>query len=214
VDAIVNRYESPEWVFDRFAGSGWVSSLAEDASGQVWLGTTRGHIQEYSPTGRVPQDTAIGGAWLWDSSDWIPIIPPESVTSGFEASGIAAKAVTAIEVEPATGNVWLGTENGGLSVFLSDGPLATATHDPSAGTAVPTSRPTATRQIIATVAPTATSDQPQPSPTAGPSPAPTDDDDDEPQPPPEVPEAGTIVLLGAGLAVLAGWVAVRRRTAS
>ncbi len=212
VDVVVNRYDDDYWLADVFEGSGWASALAEDGRGYVWVGTTRGHIQEYSPAGGLPEDTATGGALIWDRGDWTQIVPPESAASGLEPSGLAARAITSIAIEPSTGNVWLGTENGGFSVYLLQAPVATATYDPGSGTAAPTDTPGSGGPPIATIPPTAT--QPHTVVSATPEPQPTateEEDDDEPEPPPDIPEAGTIVLLGAGLAGLAAWATARRR---
>lgn len=207
VDAVVNRQVAPDaWANEVFEGSGWVSALVEDSAGQVWAGTTRGHFraggvafQEHSPSGNRLYDDADGGLRVWGGAAWRALDPANS--------GLVSRAITALAVDPTTGHVWVGTENGGISVYRSGQPLATATPGPS-----PTRGPTATAASPGATVPPLVTLPPAERTVA---PRPTDDgdggDEDEEQPPPEVPEASTLVLLGAGLAGLAGWMGLRRR---
>ena len=212
VDAVVNRWDDGAWVDDAFLGDGWISALAEDGTGLVWAGTTRGHdeYQEADLLTKRRADTASGGAYVWDGLDWTHLTP--------HSSGLASNAIRAMAVEPATGDVWIGFENGGFSVFETGQPLPTPTvcvNCPTPtprntavpqGTAVPpiVTNPPRPTDTVAPGAPTSTPLGPAPWPTAAPN---------EPQPPPEVPEPGTLLLVGAGLAGLAGYAALRRRRA-
>jgi len=202
VDAVVNHRVGSSWESAVFGGSGWVSAIAEDGLDQVWVGTTRGHIQEFSPAGGMPQDTAFGGAHVWNGSDWTALLPPESGDDG-TPSGIAAKAITALVLDPMTGDMWIGTENGGLSVFEIDAPFATSTPCVDCATKTPMPPDSPTQNPISTVVATSTRSSPAATPPGDATPVPTGDP--EPEPPPDVPEASTIVLLGAGLAGLAAW---------
>ncbi|MCB9176763.1 MAG: hypothetical protein H6648_06340 [Caldilineae bacterium] len=221
VDAVVNHemdLGAIDWESWTFPGSGWVSALAEDSLGRMWAGTTRGHLAgnvaltEHSPAESRERDRAVGGAYVWDGSDWIELTPL--------SSGLASNAVTALAWDPTTGYMWVGTENGGLSV-LQSGNAIFPTATPGGPTAVP--------QRTATPRPSLS----PPSPTPGPSstasaggagqplvtvavPGSDDDDDngavdDEPQPPSEVPEVGTWMMLLIGLAAIWGWLRFRDR---
>lgn len=210
VDAVVNRWDGTEWLNDAFAGDGWVSSIAEDGDGRIWAATTRGHQeQEVELLTRRRSDTAAGGVYLWDGRDWAQLTP--------RSSGLASSAVADIAVDPTTGYVWFALPNGGLSVYESGEPVPTETPCENCPTHTP--RPTS-EQPGPTVPPVYTNQAPgpvtpvpgAPTATASPPPVPTVNPD-EPQPPPEVPEPGTLLLVGAGLAAIVGYLFLRRRRA-
>jgi hypothetical protein len=117
VDAVVNRLAAEVWRSDTFAGAGWVSALAQDTlgSGRVWAGVTRGHTMEYSAAGAAWLDPGPGGAWVREDGAWQPVTP--------DNSGLAARSVTAMALEPASGHLWLATENNGLSIYRAGAPL-------------------------------------------------------------------------------------------
>jgi ligand-binding sensor domain-containing protein len=214
VDAVVNERSGTAWLPTSFPGSGWVSAVAGDGQGRVWVGTTRGHLikqhsLDYLPTGGQPPDTAQGGVHIWDGSRWVALFAPESQNgdSGVVPSGLAAKAITSIAYNSATGDMWLGTENGGLSIYQTGAAGPTWTPGPAQPTATPRPAGSATVPIVLPVEPTLCPGCPTPTPLA---PFPTATP--EPAPPPDVPEAGTIILLGAGLAGLAVWARRRSRT--
>lgn len=128
VDAVVNRWDGAAWSPTVFAGAGWIAALARDPAGRVWAGATRGHDRhEVSLTG-APRDDAAAGLFVREGGQWRTVDP---------AAGVAAGAVTALAVDAATGSVWVGTENGGLSVFAP--PTARPTDGPPTATVpVPT----------------------------------------------------------------------------
>lgn len=224
VDATVNhqiQHSTLDWESWSFEGSGWISSIAEDSTGKVWAGTTRGHwlgsvaMREHSPSDNRQPDSAIGGAQVWDGRQWIELTPL--------SSGIASNAITALAVDPTTGWMWVGTENSGLSVFTS-GVASLPTPTPGGPTAPPSKSATPRPSLQPpTAVPGATSvpggnvsDLPFVTVTPG-GPEDEDDDrggsgaDDEPQPPSEVPEPGTWLMMLLGLGAIAAWLHWRER---
>jgi ligand-binding sensor domain-containing protein len=121
VDAVVNRWDGQAWQSDTFDSAGWVSTLAEEAGqpGRVWAGTTRGHVTEFSPSGSVWLDAEPGGVWVRDGDEW--------VNWNNHNSGLSANGITAMAVEPATGDLWLGTESSGLSIARGEHPVPAPT---------------------------------------------------------------------------------------
>ena len=236
VDAIVNRWsrETGDWEAQSFGTEGWVPALAEDTNGVIWVGTTRGHSQEFFPSVGAKSVSSVtdgkkidqfeGGVFVRDDLDWLRLTPRDS--------GLAFKAIRSMAVEPATGHVWVGGESGGFSVYrvgVPAGPTRTPRPTNTAGPS-PTPGPTDTpgpTSVPATVTPGPTNTPlPVPSPDDGNgnvvpidatrSPVPGEEDAtpvpaiDEPNPPPEVPELGTWMLLLLGLGGIWWW--AKRRT--
>ncbi len=217
VDAVVNHQRGDDtWENEAFARQGWVSAIAQDSLGQLWVGTTRGHFmnsdafqefaldrnQRYDREGGNSDGKAVGGVRVRTSGGWVELSP--------RTSGLAAYAITALALDPATQAIWVGSENGGLSVYRATQLQPTPT--PGTPTAPPAATATAiaptvgagTIPVVRTLPPRHTQPPPgEPTEIGG--------DGDEPEPPPEVPEASTLALLAAGLAGLAGWVGLRRR---
>jgi len=144
VDGVVNRFDGIRWLPAVFPEAGWVTAITGDLDGRLWAGTTRGHDrQEVAIDGEPWHDNAVAGLYVRAlDGAWTALDPANS--------GVAANAVTALAVDPTTGFVWVGTENGGLAVL---GPpttpaTATSTAEPTA-TACP-GCPTATRPPSAT----------------------------------------------------------------
>lgn len=128
VDAVANRYDPQrrQWSASVFPGDGWVDAIAHDAFGRTWLGTTRGHTGEVWRSDEVRgdrdpfvdrRDPAAGGIWLGGAVDggWQRLSP--------DTSGLPARAVTALAVEPTTGHIWVGLAGGGLAVFTGGAPF-------------------------------------------------------------------------------------------
>lgn len=230
VTAVVNRFDpiDQRWTAVEFPSQGWISAIERDAAGQVWLGTTRGHMQDLwrgdgilgeDAENPKEKDLADGGILVGDVSmqgTWLNLTPGNS--------GLAAKAITALAIEPSTGFLWAGTEGGGLSIYTNGEPMGppptprpTQTPCPT-GVDCPTVTPTATRTPQPTTPPLQTAPPPGPgtalSTAAGlGSNDDGGDDDDEPEPPPEVPEASTWLLLITGTVALGGYAWWRKRGA-
>jgi len=149
VDAAINRFDGARWHADVIRGAGWITAIADDASGRVWIGTTRGHaFAEPDPFGVAVHDDAPG-AIVREGDAWRPLV--------LGAAHIGAGGVTAIAEDPATGALWLATENGGLFVFgrATPPPIASATRPRGSATSEPTATPRARATDPATATRTA-----------------------------------------------------------
>jgi ligand-binding sensor domain-containing protein len=163
VDAVIAHFDGSRWLTEAFPFAGWVSAIATDREGRVWVGTTRGHaLQEVSLDGEARDDSGAAGLYVRGIDGTWTAIDPSS-------SGVTANAITALAMDPVTGNMWVGTENGGLSVFgrpaappsptatLCAGcPTPTATRTPSAtatGSRTPSVSATPTGAVEATPTP-------------------------------------------------------------
>lgn len=161
--AVLNHWDGTAWTASIFPLAGWVSSIARDKDGRLWVGTSRGGTARESATPETWRDDRYeGGLMVSDGSKWIT----ETVSS----HGIPSNDISVVVVAP-DGDIWIGTEGWGIARFEVGAipPTATPTVNPSdAPTATPTAPATSTQEATPTpVLPTAsaTQTQPPPSPT-------------------------------------------------
>lgn len=176
--AVVNWRQGGTWQAWPFQGDGWVSSIAVDHEGVVWVGTSRGGADDpFAADGRPDVDVlhidkAEGGIKLYDGRIWYTFTPANS--------GLPTNDVEVIAVAP-DGDVWIGTQGYGLVRFHPRLiPMGTPTSTPTF-TATPTETPTQT--LTPTPSPTPT-DTPTPTltPTVTPTPSPSSTPTQSPTP--------------------------------
>ena len=169
VPAVVNWYRGGSWSNQVFAHDGWVSSVAVDAAGVVWAGTSRGGMD--TDLDGQPEDgevrRAIGGIKLtvdgsaWES--WSPANPSTALRqaqddSSGQRSPLASDDIEVVAVAP-DGDVWIGTSGWGLMRFhpgLPAEPTPTSTATPPTPDPSPTATPTDTPTSTVTPEPTRT----------------------------------------------------------
>ncbi|MFQ5342748.1 MAG: two-component regulator propeller domain-containing protein, partial [Anaerolineae bacterium] len=140
VPAAINWWQADAWSSQAFENEGWVSSIAVDENGFVWVGTSRGGM-DVDANGQEDDslaDRAAGGIKLTvDGTEWVTWSPINSP--------VAAGDIQVIRVAP-DGDIWVGTNGWGLMRFHPRGPATptpTVTHTPTV-TDTPTPSPTET----------------------------------------------------------------------
>jgi hypothetical protein len=116
-----------DWQSTIWREDGKVSAIAQDASGNVWVGTTR------NGKGLIPP---VGGVKVFNGSDWSALTPKNV--------DIVSNQVTALEADVAGRRMWVGSHASGISVY-DEKALATPTPRTSA-----TTPPTATSEATPT----------------------------------------------------------------
>jgi photosystem II stability/assembly factor-like uncharacterized protein/ligand-binding sensor domain-containing protein len=170
IPAAINWFQSDAWSNQVFPRDGWVSSIALDKYGAVWVATSRGGMDWAPPNGKEDDhqpDKAPGGLKLTiDGTQWETWEP--------ENSGLPTDDITVLEVAP-NGDIWAGTYGWGLLHFRSRDPsaptftptsTATITLTPST-TPVLTWTPTPTATVTVTLTPFATAAGESPTPPHG-----------------------------------------------
>ena len=147
--AVVNWYQDNLWYSQVFERDGWVSAIAIDANGVVWVGTSRGGADR-DKDGRVDKepDRAVGGIKLFNGQDWYTLTPANS--------GLVSNDIEIIAVDP-NGDVWIGTQGYGISrfhLYVPPTPTPTSTITPTPTT---TLTPSMTDTPTPTTTPTVTS---------------------------------------------------------
>ena len=171
VPAVVNWYRGGTWSHEVFEHDGWTSSIAVDATGSVWAGTSRGGVDsdQDGQEDREVRKTAGGIKLTRDGAEWLSLSPANSrlVSGDIE-----------VIVVGTDGDVWIGTNGWGLFRFhpaepTSPTPTSTSTPAPPSPTATgsPSSTPTGT-ETPAPSSPTATG-SPSSAPTSTKTPAPS-----------------------------------------
>ncbi|MCB9177206.1 MAG: hypothetical protein H6648_08605 [Caldilineae bacterium] len=142
--APINLGAGDSWTHRLLARGGMVRSIARDAEGRVWVGTSRGGAARDSATpDSWREDRELAGLHIYATPD--PASEPVSLAPA--NSLVTANDVSVIAVAPG-GEVWVGTEGWGIMRY-----------DPKAAAATPTTvvRPPATpTPRPATATPTAT----------------------------------------------------------
>lgn len=203
VDTIVNHFDGG-WTNEVVAKDSYVSALAVDGN-RLWVATSRdGRTEAQKPYGQFAPAAGLKVKAL-DTGTWYAYATANSDLSGDDLQAIALTR---------NGERWFGSYRHGISVLQAGDLPATATPMPTATEgSTPAPTPQGTQSISGTATPTVRRDTgilvltATPTPLGTPGPTPTS----EPIPPSEVPEAETIILLGSGLAGLAGYARLRYR---
>jgi hypothetical protein len=87
-----------------------IYSIAEDREGNIWLGTNKGILVYYNPSGVFEGENFFAQQ----------IIIPRNDDSGFGDALLGTESVTSIVVDGAN-RKWLGTKNAGVSLVSDDG---------------------------------------------------------------------------------------------
>ncbi|MFQ5460433.1 MAG: two-component regulator propeller domain-containing protein, partial [Anaerolineae bacterium] len=146
--AVLNTWDGAAWSARVFAGAGWVSSQARDASGAVWVALSRGGAaRESIDPENWRFDRHLPGLMREDGGTWQGL---------GTAAGLPANDVTVVAVAP-DGAVWVGTQGWGLGEYRPEAaaPTATATSAARPPAATATREATATGGVTATPSVTA-----------------------------------------------------------
>ncbi|MFQ6058765.1 MAG: two-component regulator propeller domain-containing protein [Anaerolineae bacterium] len=188
VDAVVNHFDGGTWTHYIFLDRGYVSALASDCSGRLWVGTWLAGVRVFDP----------------QSDTW--------TIYNTGSSGLVNDEILSIALEPGTCDVWIGTAGGGVSRFHEPSPTPTPTPTCTATsmptitpTGTPTETATATPTEIPTETPTATPTEtliPSPTPTATETSVPTATATPTPSPlptstPPRIKRLFMPIIMGA-----------------
>lgn len=151
--AQLNRLTGSTWSKDSFVGAGWVSGVARDGEGRLWVATTRGGLaREAADPEGWRTDRLTGGLRVFDGAAWR--------TLDVAGTGIPSNDISAVAVGP-NGDIWITTDGWGMARFA----VGAATPTPTMTVNVPTQEPTATPPSP-TASPTIKSGTVEPTPTA------------------------------------------------
>ncbi len=161
--AVVNAWNGTTWSNEVFRGAGWVSSLALDQDGHLWAALSRGGAARDSlDPENWREDRTVPGLLRKGEGDW------EVLDTG---TGLPANDVSVVDIDP-NGDIWVGTEGWGFSVYRPRSVAPTPTPTSGASTPTPTatsSAATPTRTLTAGT-PTATPSGTRPTLSASPTP--------------------------------------------
>jgi hypothetical protein len=144
--AVLNTWSGSAWASQVFARAGWVSSLARDGDGRLWVATSYGGLARESAEPESWRTERTGaGLHVWDGVAWAHL--------DVASAGLPANDVAVVAVAP-DGDVWIGTDGWGLAQFQVGAMPATPT--PTLDLASPTPTRTPWPTATETVKPTAT----------------------------------------------------------
>jgi ligand-binding sensor domain-containing protein len=136
--AVINAWNGSSWSSQVFDGAGWVSSAALDHDGRLWVALTRGGAARDSiDSENFREDRTVPGMMLKGLGDWQVLDT---------TSGLPANDVSVVAVDPA-GDVWVGTEGWGFSVYRPRAVAPTSTPVSGAPSPTPSSTRTATSPV-------------------------------------------------------------------
>ncbi|MSP12460.1 MAG: hypothetical protein EXR62_05825 [Chloroflexi bacterium] len=135
IDGALNQFNNGTWSLQRFANSGPISGIVSDQDSRMWVGTWWKGIQ------------------VLDGNTWQNMTSANSPLNSDETH-LVAKAPN--------GDIWIGTSDGGISIFhrQADAPTPTPTDTPTSSPSIPTASPTVPQHTptdTATATPTAAS---------------------------------------------------------
>ncbi len=137
--AVLNTFEGAAWRHDLFEHAGRISSIARDNEGRLWLATSRGGAaREALDPESWRADLTLGGLYVLDSGAWARL--------DVAAAGVPSNDLSVVRIAP-YGDVWVGSEGGGLARFRpgAEPPTPTATGSGVRPTVTSTRLPTAVR---------------------------------------------------------------------
>ena len=150
--AQLNRRTGSTWSKESFVGAGWISGIARDGEGRLWVATSRGGLaREAADPEGWRTDRRNGGLRVHDGAAWR--------TLDVAGSGIPSNDISAVAVAP-NGDVWIATDGWGMARFA----VGAATPTPTSTVVVPTLEPSPTTP--ATLSPTPGGGTVEPTPTA------------------------------------------------
>lgn len=137
--AALNTFEDGAWRSETFEHVGRISSIARDADGRIWVGTSRGGAaREALDPDSWRFDRRIGGLYVQDDGAWAHL--------DVASAGLPSNDISVVRVAP-NGDIWIGSEGGGLARFRpgAEPPTPTATGVGTRPTATSTRMPTVVR---------------------------------------------------------------------
>jgi ligand-binding sensor domain-containing protein len=151
--AVLNTWDGAAWQHTIFERAGWISSMARDDRGRLWLATTRGGTARESISPDVWRtDRDDGGLLVSDGEGWVRL--------DMAGTGLPSNDLSVVAIAP-DGDIWIGTEGWGMARLAigAAAPTPTPTSDGPTPTASPTGQATteATPTIQPSISPTADS---------------------------------------------------------
>jgi hypothetical protein len=128
--AVLNTFAGGSWQNRQFPLAGMVSSVAQDATGRLWVATSRGGaVRETINPDNWPWDRDEGGLFVRTGADWARVDAARH--------GIPSNDLSVVKVAP-DGSVWIASEGWGLARFAVGAPTPTPTPTVNMPTRTPT----------------------------------------------------------------------------